>query len=73
MILHLPVVRGAHDWASVVRNEYTDCPGLALTEKQIQRLCGLDARTCQDVIAELLNEHFLHRMQNGVLVHEGGN
>ena len=70
MLLHLPHVQGARDWAAVVRAEYDGCPGLALTKPQIQRLCGFDAATCAAVVKQLLDEHYLHTMANGVLIHE---
>jgi hypothetical protein len=70
MLLHLPQIRGARDWAAVVRAEYDNCPGLALTKPQIQRLCGVDAATCAAVVKQLVDEHYLHAVQNGVLIHE---
>jgi hypothetical protein len=70
MLLHLPSVHGVRDWAAVVRAEYEQCPGLALTKPQIQRLCGFDPATCAAVVKQLIEEHYLHPVQNGVLIHE---
>jgi hypothetical protein len=36
-------------------------PGLRLTVAQAQRLFGLDAATCEQVIDALVNAAFLHR------------
>jgi hypothetical protein len=56
---------------SVVRRaraEYLEMPGLRLTSAQAQRLWGLDPRTCDELLAELLSAHFLARTRDGSFV-----
>jgi hypothetical protein len=42
-----------------VRNEFLEMPGLCLTLAQAQRLWGLDAVTCFDLLAVLTGNQFL--------------
>lgn len=42
------------DWLRRVEAEYYEMPGLRLTTGQMQRLWGLDARTCADIAAVLV-------------------
>jgi hypothetical protein len=51
---------------TIVRKEFRDLPGLHLTKPQIQRLCGLEPAACDALLAELVEQHFLKRMQRGV-------
>ena len=56
---------------SVVRRaqaEYLEMPGLRLTSAQAQRLWGLDRRTCDELLAELMSAHFLARTRDGAFV-----
>ena len=46
-------------WADVIRAEYLDLPGLALTVPQVQRLWNLDRDTCECVLDTMLREKFL--------------
>ena len=47
----------------VVHHEYSDLPGLRLTEAQMRRLLGVDAPTCDAVLRRLEQEHFLRRTE----------
>ena len=47
------------NWLSRVRAEYLEMPGLSLTERQMQRLWGLDQVTCSLIIAVLVGSGFL--------------
>ena len=42
-----------------IRAEYTEMPGLRVTEPQAQRLWGLDAQTCRSALAYLIDTQFL--------------
>ena len=42
------------EWLTRIEAEYREMPGLHLTEPQMQRLWGLDARACADVVAILV-------------------
>jgi len=48
-------------WLRLVRAEYLEDPGLHLTKAQIQRLWGLDAKTCDALIHTLVESRFLRR------------
>jgi len=48
-----------------IRAEYLEMPGLRLTRPQAQRLWGLDAETCLQVLEFLTSERFLDRGANG--------
>jgi hypothetical protein len=49
-----------------IRGEYLEMPGLRVTASQAQRLFGLDAITCHDVLASLLQSGFLSRTVDGM-------
>ena len=51
-----------------VRGEYMEMPGLSLTFAQAQRLWGLDPRTCECALGELVNAQFLRRSPDGLFV-----
>ena len=61
MIVDDSVVRRA-------RAEYLEMPGLRLTSAQAQRLWGLDPRTCEELLAELMSARFLARTRDGSFV-----
>jgi len=42
------------EWLTRIEAEYREMPGLHLTARQMQRLWGLDARACADVVAILV-------------------
>jgi hypothetical protein len=50
------------------RAEYLEMPGLRLTKAQAQRLWGVDARTCEQLLAALTETHFLARTRDGSFV-----
>jgi hypothetical protein len=54
------------DWLQIVRGEFQEIPGLLLTKRQVQRLWGLDAATCDLLLSELVRRHFLKRTSNGM-------
>jgi hypothetical protein len=43
----------------VVRAEYLEVPGMHLTKAEMQRLWGLDAQTCDALVATLVGSRFL--------------
>ena len=49
-----------------IRAEYLEMPGLRLTAPQAQRLFGLEAETCDAVLATLLDARFLTRTHAGL-------
>ena len=42
-----------------LRAEFTEMPGLRLTSKQVQRLCGIEPRICDVVLSALVDDNFL--------------
>lgn len=59
-------------WLNLIRAEYREMPGLRLTKPQIQRLWGLDDRTCENVVQALETEHFLKRFSNAYILRDAG-
>jgi hypothetical protein len=56
-----------------IRAEYVEMPGLALTRLQMQRLCQLDARDCDELVDALVAAGFLRCRPNQTYVrHVGG-
>jgi hypothetical protein len=55
----------AADWLHIVRGEFQEIPGLHLTKPQVQRLWGLDAATCDEILKSLVETRFLRRTHNG--------
>jgi hypothetical protein len=53
------------DFVRRVRSEYLEMPGLRITASEAQRLFGLDAATCDDVLDGLVKSGFLTRV-NGI-------
>jgi hypothetical protein len=51
-----------------VVGEYLEMPGLSLTVPQARRLWGLDSRTCEGLLEELVGQHFLRRTPRGLYV-----
>ena len=49
-----------------IRAEYLEMPGLRLSAPQAQCLFGLDAETCDAVLATLLDAKFLVRTHTGL-------
>ena len=56
------------DWLHLVQAEYLEMPGLQLTKAQVRRLWGLEDRTCDAVLKQLLAMHFLKRTLRDVYV-----
>lgn len=48
-----------------IRSEYLEMPGLRLTQRQAQRLWGLDEPTCAQLLDSLTEARFLHRRDDG--------
>jgi hypothetical protein len=42
-----------------IRAEYLEMPGLRLTQRQVERLCGVEHTVCQMVLAALVETKFL--------------
>jgi hypothetical protein len=61
------VTRGSADDDSLdrIRGEYLEMPGMSLTERQAQRLWGLDHDTCKALLEALLETGFLRRTHQG--------
>jgi hypothetical protein len=58
------------DWTGAVRrvrSEYTEMPGMRLTQEQAGRLFGLEPFACSLVLGWLMDEQFL-RLSNGLYV-----
>jgi hypothetical protein len=51
-----------------LRAEFLEMPGLCLTTAQVQRLCGLDARTCEALLGSFVDSGFLRRTDRGLFV-----
>ena len=51
-----------------VVGEYLEMPGLSLSVSQARRLWGLDARKCEELLEELVGQHFLRRTPRGLYV-----
>jgi hypothetical protein len=54
---------GQEDWLRRIRAEYLEIPGLNLTERQAQRLWGLEAQESQRLLNSLVEAHFLRRTE----------
>lgn len=59
---------GLRDLTARLRGEYLEMPGLALTFRQACRLFGLDAETCDVVLATLTEEGFLRCTPRGTYI-----
>ena len=60
------------DWLMIVRAEYLEMPGLSLTKPQVERLWGLDAVTCEALLAALVEFKFLRRTVGDAYVRADG-
>ena len=56
------------DWLQLIRGEYLEIPGLRLTKPQVRRLWGLDAVTCEALLAALVDVRFLRCTRDEVYV-----
>ncbi len=59
------VATSVADWLQIVRGEFQEIPGLHLTKPQVRRLWGLDAPTCDALLAALVEARFLERRPSG--------
>jgi hypothetical protein len=59
-------VRIVADAAELLRMEYAEMPGLALTAWQAQRLCNLSSDVCDTALRTLLDAGFLRTSTDGV-------
>ena len=46
-------------WVVRIEAEYREMPGLRLTDRQIERLWGLDRTTCAAIVNELVSQGIL--------------
>ena len=59
---------GLHDLLVRIEGEYHEMPGMCVTPPQAQRLWGLDAATCEVVLATLLDRGIVKRTPRGTYV-----
>ena len=63
---------GLQDVVRRIRGEFLEMPGLRLTAQQARRLWLLDERSCEAVLAALVQARFLVRTRDGAFVlHDG--
>ena len=55
----MPLQTELVDWLMRVEAEYREMPGLQLTERQMQRLWGLDGGTCAAIVRMLVTRGVL--------------
>ena len=55
----MPLQTELMDWLMRIEAEYREMPGLQLTERQMQRLWGLDAGTCAAIVRMLVTRGVL--------------
>ena len=48
-----------------LRAEFLEMPGLRLTVKQVQRLCGVEPTMCKAVLDAMVDAKFLRRKPDG--------
>ena len=48
-----------------IQTEYLDLPGLALTPRQVQRLCSVHPEVCDAALNELVAMTFLTKRKDG--------
>jgi hypothetical protein len=52
-------MKTTQDVISRIRAEFLEMPGMRLTRRQVQRLCGIESTLCQAVLDALVDERFL--------------
>jgi hypothetical protein len=57
----MPSRESVHGWVELMRAEYLEMPGLALTKPQAQRLWGLDRTTCETSLDAMVADRFLRK------------
>ena len=50
-----------YEWGQLLRAEYLEMPGLALSKPQARRLWGLDAKTCDVLLEQMVSAKFLRK------------
>ena len=60
------------EWIRRIRNEYRENPGLRLTGPQAVRFWGLEPRTCNAILTELVATGFLRRAGGDMFVRAPG-
>jgi hypothetical protein len=50
-----------------IRSEYMEMPGLCLTQRQAERLWGLDALTCKSLLSALTDAGYLRSTPRGYI------
>jgi hypothetical protein len=63
-----PTATTIGDWLPLIRAEYREIPGLCLSRWQVQRLWGLDADTCDTLLASLVDARFLRQTRGGAFI-----
>ena len=58
------------EWVALVRAEYLEMPGLALTKRQMGRLWALDPSACDAIVDVLVASHFLHQAPDHTFVRQ---
>ena len=57
----MPIQPEFLNWLIRVEAEYLEMPGLQLTERQMQRLWGLDDHTCAAIVQLLVTRNVLRK------------
>lgn len=61
-------IRASDDVLRRVQGEFLEMPGLRLTQAQARRLWGLDASSCEALLAALVDANFLFRTRDGAFM-----
>ena len=59
------VVLTMHRTIERLRAEFLEMPGLRLTARQVERLCGVERTVCKAVLDALVDAKFLHVSPDG--------
>lgn len=59
------------EWLHLIRGEYLESPGLALSRAEIQRMWRLDDTTCDALLDALVQTQFLRLARNKRYVRAG--
>jgi hypothetical protein len=59
-------MKTTQDVISRIRAEFLEMPGMKLTMRQVQRLCGIEGTLCQCVLDSLVEEKFLSVKPDGL-------
>jgi hypothetical protein len=57
-----------YEWMALIRAEYLEVPGLALTKPQACRLWGLDEELCEIVLDAMVAADFLRKTPHHLYV-----